>query len=85
MVARGGLSPSSGLMCEIVNSVGQGNFHTCQEKVREFQKPLAVATMIGKPSQLPWGKILNCLVFAFLERIVLGKSIGNIIIFTCRF
>ena len=35
---RGGLSPLLGLICEIVNSVGQG-------KVREFQKPLSVATM----------------------------------------
>ena len=26
MAVRGGLSPSSGLMCEIVHSVGQGNF-----------------------------------------------------------
>ena len=26
MTLRGGFSPSSGLMCEIVNSVGQGNF-----------------------------------------------------------
>jgi len=36
---RGGLSPSPGLMCEIVDSVSQGKF-------RDFQKPLAVATMI---------------------------------------
>ena len=46
---RGGLSPSSGLMCEIVNSVGQGKLPfsgTSQGKVREFQKSLAVATMI---------------------------------------
>ena len=39
MAVRGGFSPSSGLMCEIVNSVSQGKF-------REFQKPVVVATMI---------------------------------------
>ena len=49
---RGRLSPSgAGQMCEIVNSVGQGNFTLfCQKKVREkseFQKPLAVAIPIG--------------------------------------
>ena len=48
---RGSLSPSAGQTCEIVNSVGQGNFFIfCLEKVSEkseFQKPLAVATMIG--------------------------------------
>ena len=29
---RGGLSPSSGLMCEIVNSVGQRNFTFVRKK-----------------------------------------------------
>ena len=29
----------------IVNSVGQGNFTFVMKKVREFRKPLAVATM----------------------------------------
>ena len=38
MAVRGGWRPLSGLICEIVNSVGQG-------KVREFQTPMAVATM----------------------------------------
>ena len=45
---RGVLSPLSGLICEIIifNSVGQANFTLiCQGKVREFQKPLAVATI----------------------------------------
>ena len=43
---RGGLSSLSGLICEIINTVGQGNFTLfCLEKVREFQKPLAMATM----------------------------------------
>ena len=43
-----GLSPSSGLMCEIVNTVCQGNFTFVAKtsgKGREFQKPLAVSTM----------------------------------------
>ena len=34
-----GLSPFSGLICEIVNSVGRGKFG-------KFQKPLVVATML---------------------------------------
>ena len=29
---RGGLTPSSGLMCEVVNSVGQGNFTFVRKK-----------------------------------------------------
>ena len=41
MAVRGGWRPLSGLICEIVNSVGQGNFTF----VREFQTPMAVATM----------------------------------------
>ena len=36
------LSPLSGLICEIVNSVGQGNFTF----FKELQKPLARATML---------------------------------------
>ena len=43
---RGLNPPSSGRNCEIVNSVGHGNFIFVRKKVREFQKPLAVATMI---------------------------------------
>ena len=39
MVARGGLSPSSGLMCEIVNSVGQGNFTFVRKKSGNFKNP----------------------------------------------
>ena len=39
LAVRGELSPSSGLMCEIVNCLH------LPEKVREFQKPLTVATM----------------------------------------
>jgi len=42
MAVREGLSPLSRLICEIVISVGQGNF----KFVGEFQKSLAVATMI---------------------------------------
>ena len=48
MAERVALSPLSGLICEIVNSVGQGNFTVVrkrQGKVRGFQKPLAVATI----------------------------------------
>ena len=44
-----GLSPLSGLICEIVNSAGQGNFtfvKKSQGKVKELQKPLAGATML---------------------------------------
>ena len=44
----GGLSPSLGLMCEIVNTVCRGNFTFVRKKSgkgREFQKPLAVLTM----------------------------------------
>ena len=40
IAVRGALSTISELIWEIVNSVGQG-------KVREFQKPLAVATMFS--------------------------------------
>ena len=47
----GGLSPLSGLVCENVNLVGRGYFTFCQEKVREFQKPLAVATMTNELEQ----------------------------------
>ena len=49
MAVRGGLSPLSRLIFEIVYSIGQGNFTFIREKsgkVREFQKPLPVATMI---------------------------------------
>ena len=81
---RGGLSPSSGLMCVIVNSVGQGNF-TFAGKSQGISETPGCGNHVGKPSQLPWGKILNCVMFAFLERTVLGKSMGNIVIFTCRF
>ena len=52
MAVRRGWRPLSGLICEIVNSVGQGNFTFVREKsgksqgkVREFQTPMAVATM----------------------------------------
>ena len=31
-------------MCEFVNSVGQGNVTSCQERVRKFHQPLVVAT-----------------------------------------
>ena len=41
----GAFSPSSEIICEIVNSVAHGNFTLSQEKVREFQKPLAVSAM----------------------------------------
>ena len=45
---RGAVSPSSGVICEIVNSVQSWSekFYICQENFREFQKPLAVATML---------------------------------------
>ena len=39
MAVKEGLRSFSGLMCEIVNSVGQGKFG-------KFQKPLVVATML---------------------------------------
>ena len=42
------MSPSLGLMCEIVNTVCRGNFTFVAKtlgKGREFQKPLAVSTM----------------------------------------
>ena len=48
MTGRGAMSPVSGLICEISNSVGQGNFaFVRKEKVSVFQKPLALATMIS--------------------------------------
>ena len=50
MAVRGGWRPLSGLICEIVNSVGQEILHLSgksQGKVREFQTPMAVATMSG--------------------------------------
>ena len=48
-VKRGGgaLSPLSGLICGILNPVGQGNFIFIRKK---SWKPLAVATMAGKTS-----------------------------------
>ena len=39
MAVKEGLIPFPGLICEIVNSVGQGKFG-------KFQKPLAVSTML---------------------------------------
>ena len=39
LAVRGELSPSSGLMCEIVNCLH------LPEKVREFRTPLTLATM----------------------------------------
>ena len=48
MAVRGGFSPSSRLICETVNSVGQGYFTFVRRKSeenQEFQKPLAVATI----------------------------------------
>ena len=47
MTGRGAMSPLSGLICEISNSLGQGNFTFVRKKVRVFQKPLALATMIS--------------------------------------
>lgn len=48
---KGRLSPSAGQMCEIVISVGQGNFtyfvRKSPREKSEFQKPLAVETMFG--------------------------------------
>ena len=35
MAVRGGFGPSSSLMCEIVNSVGQGNFTFVRKKSEE--------------------------------------------------
>ena len=35
MAVRGGLTPSSSLICEIVNSVGQGNFTFVRKKSEE--------------------------------------------------
>ena len=44
---QGALSPLSGLICEIVNSIGQGNFTFIRKR---SWKPLAVATMAGQTS-----------------------------------
>ena len=49
MAVRGDWRPLSGLICEIVNSVGQGNFTFVRGNVREFQTPMAVATMSTVP------------------------------------
>ena len=37
MAVRGGWRPLSGLICEIVNSVGQGNFTFVREKSANFK------------------------------------------------
>ena len=37
MAVRGGWRPLSGLICEIVNSVGQGNFTFVREKSGNFK------------------------------------------------
>ena len=44
---RDALSTLSGLICAIVNSMGQGTFifRKTSRKIREFQKLLAVATV----------------------------------------
>ena len=44
---RAALNPLLGLICEIVNSIGQGNFSFIRKK---SWKPLTVATMAGQPS-----------------------------------
>ena len=49
MAVSGAFSPLSGLIFEIVYSIGHGNFTFVKKKsgiVGEFQKPLPVATMI---------------------------------------
>ena len=49
MAVRGGWRPLSGLICEIVNSVGQGNFTFVREKSGKSQgisNTMAVATMV---------------------------------------
>ena len=44
---RNALSTLSGLVCAVVNPMGQGNFtfRKTSRKIREFQKPLVVATL----------------------------------------
>ena len=48
MAVRGGWRPLSALMCEIVNSVGQGNFPFVREKSGILKTLMAVATLIWK-------------------------------------
>ena len=54
---RGGISQLSGLICEELLFTWLGKFYICQGKVRQFQKPLAVAAMI------PFGAAHNCMVY----------------------
>ena len=48
---RGGLSSLSGLICEIIKQLVR-EFYICQEKVGEFQKPLAMATILKQEKVL---------------------------------
>ena len=56
MAVRGGISQLSGLICEELLFTWLAKFYICQGKVRQFQKPLAVAAMI------PFGAAHNCMV-----------------------
>ena len=57
MAVRGGISQLSGLICEELLFTWLAKFYICQGKVRQFQKPLAVAAMI------PFGAAHNCMVY----------------------
>ena len=41
MTVREGLSPFSGIICEIVCSVGQGNFTFVRKKSGKFSNPMS--------------------------------------------
>lgn len=68
MTLRGGFSPSSGLMCEIVNSVDQGNFTFFRKSQRISETSGCVqikTTIFGTNEQssyfsTPWFKLFFC-------------------------
>ena len=45
MIVRGGWSPLQWCICEIVNSVDQGNFTFVREKAGNLKKSMTVASM----------------------------------------
>lgn len=66
MAVRGGWRPLSGLICEIVNSVGQGNFTFVREKSGKSQ---------GISNTYGCGNHVGCVVF-ILFNLCLIKLVG---------
>ena len=70
MTLRGGFSPSSGLMCEIVNSVDQGNFTFFRKSQRISENSGCVqikTTIFGMSNQAISSHHGSNCSFAFLQ------------------